>query len=103
MSKQSIPLRDRFENLILQTQACQQGPNLFQGHCPSHEDRTPSLSLTLVDDKILIKCHAGCETPQVLGALGWKMADLFEGAEEDVMRGTKSSSGPKQEDLPTNR
>ncbi len=34
MSKQSIPLRDRFENLILQTQACQQGPNRFQGHCP---------------------------------------------------------------------
>jgi putative DNA primase/helicase len=46
--------------------------------CPAHDDRNPSLSISLgEDEKILLYCHAGCSTEAVLGALGMKMADLF--------------------------
>jgi hypothetical protein len=46
--------------------------------CPAHDDRSPSLSINVGDDgRILLKCHAGCDTEDVLEAagLGWK--DLF--------------------------
>jgi hypothetical protein len=45
--------------------------------CPAHGDRNPSLSLTACTDRVLVKCHAGCDTLAVLGALGLTSADLF--------------------------
>jgi hypothetical protein len=38
--------------------------------CPAHDDRTPSLSLTdTQDDKVLVRCHAGCDQEGVIAAL----------------------------------
>jgi 5S rRNA maturation endonuclease (ribonuclease M5) len=49
-----------------------------QAQCPSHSDRTPSLSVTeQADGKILLLCHAGCETEDVLAAIGLEWRDLF--------------------------
>jgi len=46
--------------------------------CPAHDDRKASLSVREGDDnRILLKCHAGCETDAIVGALGLTMADLF--------------------------
>ena len=46
-------------------------------HCPAHEDRTASLSISEGDDgRILLYCHAGCKTEDVVAALGLTMADL---------------------------
>ena len=46
--------------------------------CPAHEDRSPSLSISEGDDgRILIRCHAGCTTEQVVAAMGLSLADLF--------------------------
>ena len=46
--------------------------------CPAHEDRSPSLSVALGDDgRVLVKCHADCETEQVVAALGLGVSDLF--------------------------
>lgn len=46
--------------------------------CPCHDDRKPSLSLSLGrDGRILLKCHAGCRTEEVVKALGLDMRDLF--------------------------
>lgn len=45
--------------------------------CPAHEDTHNSLSLTLKDSKILLKCHANCETKGILDALGMEWSDLF--------------------------
>lgn len=48
--------------------------------CPAHEDRTASLSLGAGDDgRVLLHCHAGCSTEEVVAALGLKMVDLFDG------------------------
>lgn len=46
--------------------------------CPAHEDNAPSLRIDDAGDKILLRCHAGCETRDVLAALGLEMHDLFE-------------------------
>lgn len=38
--------------------------------CPAHDDRTPSLSITdTQDDKVLVRCHAGCDQKRVITAL----------------------------------
>jgi hypothetical protein len=51
--------------------------NLWQ--CPAHPDRTPSLSVDAngEGDRVLVNCHAGCETAAVLDALGLSMRDLY--------------------------
>jgi hypothetical protein len=37
--------------------------------CPSHDDRTPSLSIRESEGKILVKCHAGCSQEAVVSKL----------------------------------
>jgi len=44
--------------------------------CPGHNDREQSLSVKEADDKILVKCFAGCATPDIVASLGLTMADL---------------------------
>ena len=52
----------------------------YQAHCPAHDDKTPSLSLNESESgKLLIKCHAGCETADVLTSAGLTFADLNGG------------------------
>ena len=45
--------------------------------CPSHEDRKASLSVTLEADKILIRCHSGCDIHVICNSLGVKVSELF--------------------------
>lgn len=47
--------------------------------CPAHEDTTPSLSVSIGQDRdrVLLHCHAGCTAEQVAAAVGLAMADLF--------------------------
>ena len=40
--------------------------------CPAHEDDHGSLSVDQVEDRILLKCHAGCEFKKIVGALGMR-------------------------------
>ncbi|MFI8303687.1 DUF3987 domain-containing protein [Streptomyces sp. NPDC085927] len=46
--------------------------------CVAHEDRAPSLSVTRGSKGVILKCHAGCATEDVVAALGLTMADLFD-------------------------
>lgn len=49
----------------------------WTARCPAHEDRSPSLSVTLTaDDKVLLHCHAGCLADDVMAALGITWTDL---------------------------
>lgn len=52
--------------------------------CPAHKDRSPSLSLRLAGDKILLCCHAGCATSDICEAVGIKLYDLFEKSDRAV-------------------
>ena len=49
-----------------------------QYQCPSHEDRTPSLSITDRPDRALVNCQAGCDARDVLDALELDWPDLFD-------------------------
>lgn len=42
----------------------------WMGCCPTHEDATPSLSITETEDgRLLVHCHAGCSQQDVIAAL----------------------------------
>ena len=45
--------------------------------CPCHHDNQASLSIKDAGTKILIHCHAGCSTADILNAVGLSEADLF--------------------------
>lgn len=50
----------------------------FTALCPAHDDSNPSLSIREAEDgRVLLYCHAGCETKDVLLALGLEWEDLF--------------------------
>lgn len=53
------------------------GPDRWQARCPAHEDRTPSLSIRLTTDRLLIHCWAGCGADDILAAVGLNWSDLF--------------------------
>ena len=50
----------------------------WMAHCPRHDDREASLSVTVGQDgRILLHCFAGCEPARVVAAIGLTLADLF--------------------------
>lgn len=61
----------------LDARGCKAGPDRARAQCPTHGDARPSLVVTRRDDKVLIRCFAGCRIGDVVLALGLRMADLF--------------------------
>lgn len=53
------------------------GTNSYICRCPAHKDKDPSLSIKEIEDRILIHCHAGCDTGSILGYVGLELKDLF--------------------------
>ena len=50
----------------------------WRAHCPSHEDRRPSLSISEGrQGRVLLRCWSGCETRDVLATVGLRWSDLF--------------------------
>lgn len=52
--------------------------NRAQAQCPAHDDNNPSLSIKPGDECVLLLCHAGCHTEDVVTALNMRMGDLFD-------------------------
>ncbi len=50
----------------LKARRCGKG---FMARCPTHDDRSPSLSIRESEGRVLIHCHAGCSQQKVIGAL----------------------------------
>lgn len=60
-------------------------PDGYLVHCPAHNDSKQSLRLTVSDQgKVLLRCRAGCETKDVVAALGITMRDLATMTAGDV-------------------
>jgi hypothetical protein len=54
------------------------GHGKYVACCPAHEDRSPSLAIKdCSDGRVLVHCFAGCETEDVLSAIGLTFADLM--------------------------
>jgi len=45
--------------------------------CPAHDDRSPSLAIKDDNGKVLLHCFAGCSVPDIMGAIGLEIAELF--------------------------
>ena len=49
----------------------------WKARCPAHDDLNPSLSIHEgADGRVLMYCHAGCDTSAIVAALGLTLADL---------------------------
>lgn len=49
----------------------------YQAKCPCHNDKEASLTISETNDgKILLHCHAGCNTEDILEAVGFTFKDL---------------------------
>ena len=49
----------------------------WMARCPAHEDKDPSLSISLGEDgRLLVHCFAGCSNEQIVQVMGLTMAAL---------------------------
>lgn len=53
------------------------GPNRWVACCPAHNDKSPSLSISDANGKVLVHCFGGCSTEEVLAVTGLTFADLM--------------------------
>ncbi len=71
------------------------GDKQHEARCPSHEDRTASLSVTTAPDgKVLLHCHAGCTPQAIVAAAGLEMKDLFMPNENGHAGNGKATAKP---------
>lgn len=77
-----------YDNLLARlTKVKSTGKRSCMACCPAHEDRTPSLSIKEGNGgTVVLTCHAGCETSDVVAALGLSMSDLFPASEVPAFR-----------------
>lgn len=58
----------------------------YNARCPAHDDSTPSLTVGEGDeDKVLLKCWAGCPTEEIVAALRLDWTALFPPKDERVL------------------
>ena len=92
-----IPIDD----LLLRLQKHRKVSKGWTACCPAHDDKNPSLSVSLGDaGRILLYCHAGCTTEAVVAALGLPMRDLMldgKSASRSVERRPKRSYASEAE------
>jgi len=51
----------------------------WSARCPSHDDKSPSLSIRETPEgAVLLHCFGGCAVDEIVGALGLEMSDLFQ-------------------------
>ena len=54
------------------------GHGKYVARCPAHSDRSPSLAIRECGDgRVLVHCFAGCETEDILDAVGLSFSDLM--------------------------
>lgn len=54
------------------------GGGQYSAKCPNHGDQHNSLSISAGQDgRVLLHCHAGCSTEDIVWSMGLQMKDLF--------------------------
>ena len=71
------------ELLLSHLEGVKRSANGYVAKCPGHDDKVASLSVGAgADGKVLINCFAGCDTRDIVSAVGLEMSDLFPPREE---------------------
>jgi len=67
------------------------GVGEWQALCPSHDDKNPSLSIKETSDgTMLLRCWAGCNASEIVGAMGLGLSDLFPKVDHSYQARTAS-------------
>jgi hypothetical protein len=86
---QSSAPKTLLENVLAHFEGARKVGKEYVALCPAHADSKPSLSIGEGDGgKVVLYCHAGCETEDVLQQAGLRMSDLFPPG------GRKGGKGP---------
>ncbi len=75
------------------------GPSSWVARCPAHDDRDPSLSVSVKEGRVLLYCFAGCPAEAVLNAVGLSWRDLWKGEawRPPVLRPSRPKPKPEPE------
>ncbi len=74
------------ERLLERLEGVKRNGSCWMARCPAHDDHTPSLSVREgSDSRVLIHCHAGCATDDVVAAAGLTLADLMPPAVANIV------------------
>ncbi len=65
------------EALLGKLRGVRKSGSAWKAFCPAHDDKNPSFSIDVREQKILLFCHAGCSQEAVIAALGIEPSDLF--------------------------
>jgi hypothetical protein len=77
-SKEAFP--PILERVLTRLDKVQKAPKGWMACCPSHDDRTFSLSISLGNEgQVLLHCFAGCPFESIVEASGLQVSDLFPG------------------------
>ncbi|WGH20329.1 DNA primase/helicase [Arthrobacter phage MaGuCo] len=80
-------------DLLARLDDVEETPDGYLVHCPAHADSKQSLRLAVSDaGKVVVKCRAGCATPDVVKALGLTMRDLATMKPGDVPTEKRATS-----------
>jgi len=78
------------ERVLARLPSARQRGKEWEALCPAHEDRKASLSVSAGENgKVLLCCHAGCRTEDIVAALGLTMQDLFSDSGRAMRRGPR--------------
>jgi len=88
----------RIDNIVSRLEKVKQtSTEQYIAICPSHQDKSPSLSIKeLPDGRVLINCFAGCSASEILGSIGLSLEDLYpesKGSFKSEKRPFSSSHG----------
>lgn len=93
-------LKETFDNIIAQLRGVSWSGQTANAICPTHEDQKPSLSLTLEQDKILMRCHSGCSLNTLCDHFKIKVSELFLRRSAELRHHQKTNiPGPRPEEL----
>lgn len=87
-------MMSKIDNFVSRlTKAKRTGKDSWIACCPSHQDKSPSLTIREIEpDKILLHCFAGCSVDEIAGSVGLSIGDLMPDRAPDTLR--KPSSVP---------
>tara|TARA_R100000951_G_scaffold99907_1_gene90461 strand:+ start:143 stop:523 length:381 start_codon:yes stop_codon:yes gene_type:complete len=73
------------------------GTGKWIARCPAHDDGTPSLSVTEIENgnRLLIHCHGGCGALSVLQAIGLDWSALYPDEQESYRPMWRSNNEQK--------
>lgn len=66
-----------FEEILSRIPGLVRSGRGWVARCPAHEDNRPSLSVTVNEGKLLLRCFKGCQFKDIIASLGIKASDCF--------------------------